>query len=140
MEYESVQWSPYTQELLAELPPICVASRYLWTARVPLICLIDTAAHLPDRVMRQFGLAQHIPDPAPYYIGKFNQEEYYIAVATWNNRGAFTQEEREPTISLDDYNRWYWNITCRYVLAAPTEAVSENPYTPRAPLERNVVS
>ena len=136
---DSVTWTPYTQDLLQELPAICTAVRYLWAARLPLLCRRITAHHLPDRVMRQFGMAQHIPENAPPYAEEFQDEDIVSAIQIWNQRHMFTQFEREPPTPLSTYLSWYWNITRRYVLKAPVQAVLRHPYTPRAPLERNVV-
>lgn len=140
LEDDKVTWTPYTQDVLAQLPAMCTAARYLWTARVPLLSYTQAAFHLPDRVMRQFGMMQHIPDDAPPCTSTYNAEEYVAYIQLWNERHTATQIEREPTITLEQYKRWYWNITRRYVLTAPVEAVYRSPYVPRAPLERNVVS
>lgn len=91
-------------------------------------------------------MAQHILENVSYYSGQYNAEEYNLAINLWTQRDKFTYVEREPTILLEDYNRWYWNITHWYVLKAPTEptepveTIQVNPYTPGAPVERNVVS
>ena len=136
----AVTWNPYTQDVLEGLPAICTAARYLWTARLPLICTTRCAHHLPDRVMRQFAMAQHIPENASVYTDEYHVGEIANAMEIWNERHLFTQFEREPITPLETYMRWYWHITRRYVLQAPVQAVAHHPYTPRAPLERNVVS
>ncbi|XP_057971910.1 uncharacterized protein LOC131160335 isoform X2 [Malania oleifera] len=56
-------WEPYTNDMLQTLPPFCLAGREVWRAVVPLICFHIVEWHRPDRVMRQFGLHQPIPDP-----------------------------------------------------------------------------
>ena len=139
LEDDKVTWTPYTQDLLGELPAMCTAARFLWTARVPVICYTYTVYHLPDRVMRQFGLMQHIPDDVPPCSDTFNIEEYPNYIQLWNDRHTAIQVEAEPVIPIEKYKRWYWNITRRYVLhRSVDEALA--PYVPRAPLERNVVS
>ena len=55
-------WSPYSVDMLAQLPPCCSMGRNIWQARVPLICFYVVEWHVPDRVLRQFGLTQDIPE------------------------------------------------------------------------------
>ncbi|KAK9989649.1 hypothetical protein SO802_029888 [Lithocarpus litseifolius] len=57
--------SPYEADL-GRLPAFCVAGRDTWTARVPLMCFCIVEIHHPDRVLRQFGLAQERPDHVVY--------------------------------------------------------------------------
>ncbi|KAM3325319.1 serine/threonine-protein phosphatase 7 long form isoform X1 [Capsicum chacoense] len=54
---------PYTDELIESLPDYCRAGRDMWHVRVPIFCWDVVEVHLPDRVMRQFGLQQVIPTP-----------------------------------------------------------------------------
>ncbi|XP_057956816.1 serine/threonine-protein phosphatase 7 long form homolog [Malania oleifera] len=61
-EHEFI-WMPYTDEILADMPPAYADGRDLWVARVPLICFHIIEWYLPDRVMRQFGFRQVIPAP-----------------------------------------------------------------------------
>ncbi|XP_075663205.1 serine/threonine-protein phosphatase 7 long form homolog [Castanea sativa] len=56
-----VVWQPYEAEL-GHLPTFCVARRDMWTARVPLVCFWLVEKHTPDRVLRQFGMVQEIPE------------------------------------------------------------------------------
>ncbi|XP_020253751.1 serine/threonine-protein phosphatase 7 long form homolog [Asparagus officinalis] len=62
MEDEQVKWMPY-ELVLESLPDICREGEDVWRARVPLICFEIVEMHVPDRVLRQFGLRQHIPGP-----------------------------------------------------------------------------
>jgi len=48
---------------LQSLPPICTAGAHIWRARTPIICMENVEMHVPDRVLRQFGMNQHISDP-----------------------------------------------------------------------------
>ncbi|XP_057979572.1 serine/threonine-protein phosphatase 7 long form homolog [Malania oleifera] len=61
-EHEFI-WMPYTDEILADMPPAYADGRDLWVARVPLICFHIIEWYLPDQVMRQFGFRQVIPAP-----------------------------------------------------------------------------
>ncbi|KAK4487505.1 hypothetical protein RD792_005851, partial [Penstemon davidsonii] len=53
-------WQPYHLE---ELPAICLQGQHRWMSKVPLICFEKVEWHFPDRVLRQFGMLQGIPDP-----------------------------------------------------------------------------
>ena len=41
----------------------CTEEAHLWRIRAPLICFYAVEFHLPQRVMRQFGLYQETPPP-----------------------------------------------------------------------------
>ena len=56
-------WQPYTPDLLAQLPDYCLHGQEIWCSRVPLICFYIIEWHYTDRVTRQFGIVQSIPDP-----------------------------------------------------------------------------
>lgn len=55
-------WQPYLH-LLDTIPEYCRQGRLVWMTRAPLICYDIVEWHLPDRVQRQFGLLQTIPEP-----------------------------------------------------------------------------
>uniref|UniRef100_A0A7N2N7B8 Aminotransferase-like plant mobile domain-containing protein n=1 Tax=Quercus lobata TaxID=97700 RepID=A0A7N2N7B8_QUELO len=65
MQPDQIVWQPYEADF-GHLPEFCVAGRDTWTARVPLVCFCIVERHYPDRVLRQFGLAQQQPDNAVY--------------------------------------------------------------------------
>uniref|UniRef100_A0A0D9VZC7 Aminotransferase-like plant mobile domain-containing protein n=1 Tax=Leersia perrieri TaxID=77586 RepID=A0A0D9VZC7_9ORYZ len=58
-----ITWDPYTPSLIAELPVLCTFGSAVWRSRTPLICFQIVEMHVPDRVLLQFGMMQHIPDP-----------------------------------------------------------------------------
>ncbi|XP_057527841.1 uncharacterized protein LOC130806685 [Amaranthus tricolor] len=58
---EQMTWQPYTAAKMDALPHICTSGHEIWRSRCPLICFDIVELHLPDRVMRQFGLEQVIP-------------------------------------------------------------------------------
>nr|XP_017248603.1 PREDICTED: serine/threonine-protein phosphatase 7 long form homolog [Daucus carota subsp. sativus] len=58
-------WEPYAG-ILDTLPDYCLAGRHLWRFRGPMICVYIVEPHQPDRVARQFGMIQRIPDQ-PHY-------------------------------------------------------------------------
>ncbi|XP_020267084.1 serine/threonine-protein phosphatase 7 long form homolog [Asparagus officinalis] len=61
----NVRWTPYSPSVLDmhTLASICLDSPDLWTARVPLICWEIVEMHVFDRVLRQFLMDHHVPEP-----------------------------------------------------------------------------
>ena len=53
-------WQSYEAEL-EDLLPWCVAGRAVWMATVLLVYFHIIEKHIPDRVIRQFGMIQEIP-------------------------------------------------------------------------------
>ncbi|CAK9166390.1 unnamed protein product [Ilex paraguariensis] len=62
MRNDQMIWQPYNKEVLALLPLYCLSGQDMWMTRSPLICFAVVEWHFPDRVMRQFGLKQGIPE------------------------------------------------------------------------------
>ncbi|XP_020203282.1 serine/threonine-protein phosphatase 7 long form homolog [Cajanus cajan] len=62
LKREDFLWQPYL-ELLPTLPPYCFEDSQVWRSTVPLINFHIVEYHYADRVMRQFGMVQHIPAP-----------------------------------------------------------------------------
>lgn len=66
---EKVTWEPYgepgsiARHILFRVNPKCLEEAHLWRMTCPLICFYAVEYHLPDRVMRQFGLFQETPPP-----------------------------------------------------------------------------
>ena len=62
-----VEWEPYGRgnhlgnAIEFVLNPKCLEERCLWQMRCPLICMWAVEHHMPQRVMRQFGLFQVNP-------------------------------------------------------------------------------
>ncbi|RZB70380.1 Serine/threonine-protein phosphatase 7 long form-like [Glycine soja] len=61
-------WEPYTTTVMSALPPICLVGSVAWCAVLPLICFHVVEWHQPDRVLRQFGMQQPIPE-CPSQLG-----------------------------------------------------------------------
>ena len=105
-----------------------------------LIVFYEFQNYNPDRVMRQFGFSQHIPDPV---IPIDSNPDHWTNVVIetmdiWRRRIDFVIHERTPPTSMSEYEWWYWQITRRYILKESSRRLVA--YIPRAPLERNVVS
>ncbi|RVW34266.1 Serine/threonine-protein phosphatase 7 long form-like [Vitis vinifera] len=62
---DQVLWQPYTDDILALLPDICLADQDIWRTMSPLIFFDIVEWHRPERVLRQFGLIQGIPSTPP---------------------------------------------------------------------------
>jgi len=124
---------PYTPDLVAGLPAICTFGSAVWLSRTPLICFQIVEMHVPDRVLLQFGMLQHIPDPVevvervtmqgkadqhwPTYHNKYIKE--------WENRLISVVKHQEtgtsdPTHARNCYLEWYWRITRRWI-STPVE-------------------
>ncbi|KAH0656021.1 hypothetical protein KY285_030903 [Solanum tuberosum] len=67
-------WELYSSDIIESLPEYCRVGRDIWHARVPIFCWDVVEVHLPDRVMRQFGLVQEIPSPFPFDATHFHYD------------------------------------------------------------------
>ncbi|KAI8573118.1 hypothetical protein RHMOL_Rhmol01G0253600 [Rhododendron molle] len=129
---DEVIWRPYSDELIDSLPHICHVGRAIWMTKVPLLCFPFVQNHMPDRVMRQFGFRQTIPQncdcTAPPHGKDFKSGaknysvKYRAQVNMWNNR--FHHVVPHGDVDLldsvaypddDPYVVWYNRITIRYV-------------------------
>ncbi|KAL0009199.1 hypothetical protein SO802_010701 [Lithocarpus litseifolius] len=123
-----IMWQPYEADF-GHLPDFCVAGRDMWTARVPLVCFCIVETHHPDRVVRQFGLAQERPDHVVYddrlhridlhgKVEKNWREEHGPYILTWDMRQQRLYHAPLQTgeMSRDHvYYCWYHPVTQKYV-------------------------
>ena len=64
-----VEWEPYGRMNTSsfgyhgefQLNPACLKEQALWCMQCPLVCMWAVEHHMPQRVMRQFGLRQECP-------------------------------------------------------------------------------
>lgn len=139
-----VIWEPYSHDVLQLLPPICTEGVAIWRARVPLICFEIVEMHVPDRVLRQFGLAQHIPDAIVPIARRDRQGrpranwalEHACFAVQWNQRADHIQDQRHPATQVDEYIYWYWGITRRWIITRADPPIT---YMPRGYIERDMV-
>jgi|ERR1044072_1469390 hypothetical protein len=120
---------PYRQDIIDFLPDQCLRDRELFRAVVPLICFNVLEWHQADRVLMQFGYAQHVPDPPAQderlhdvsLRGKVEHNwnsEMGIYVQQWANRHQLVypvsgrSRRRGPS---DEYMRWYRKRTRRWM-------------------------
>ncbi|KAH0707770.1 hypothetical protein KY289_012846 [Solanum tuberosum] len=126
-------WEPYSDELIESLPDYCRIGRDIWRVRAPIFCWDVVEVHLPDRVMRQFGLKQMIPTPFLFDSTHFHHDrrgrpntnwelEHAQWLPFWNQRLQYICEapiNREPLRYGDPYLIWFRRIT-RLVIGNPT--------------------
>lgn len=62
LTFDEFIWKPYGDTVMEVLPNYCTVGSDIWMAHVPLICFELVEWHLPQRVLRQFGCVQDIPD------------------------------------------------------------------------------
>uniref|UniRef100_A0A2N9IP15 Aminotransferase-like plant mobile domain-containing protein n=1 Tax=Fagus sylvatica TaxID=28930 RepID=A0A2N9IP15_FAGSY len=121
-------WEPY-KEILDGLPAYCKAGQDIWRTKSPLVCGHLIEWHLPNRVLRQFGMEQDIPGPFDTETrlhdvdlrGKSDTDwtiEWADYIQKWNTRAetVVTRPLLEQPISYSHpYMRWYRHITRRCI-------------------------
>ncbi|KAH0675264.1 hypothetical protein KY285_023065 [Solanum tuberosum] len=126
-------WEPYSVDLIESLPNYCCVGRDIWRARVPIFCWDVMNVHLPDRVMRQFGLVQEIPSPFPFDATHFHHDrrgrpntnwelEHAQWLPFWNHIDQYVYNAPIIHGSLrydDSYHIWFKRIT-RFAIGNPT--------------------
>jgi mobile domain-containing protein len=135
-------WQPYTTAKLDALPDICIAGQGIWRSRCPLICFDVVEFHLPDRVMRQFGMEQRIPQACDtgvdlHKIDRRTEDKNFLHrhrshVDAWRDRASsLVQGDNYTGQTLGDYMMWYRRIT-RLRITNPTSAQSASHHHPTA--------
>ena len=120
---------PYSDGVLASLPDYCRRGERIWRARVPLIFWHIVEIYCPDRVMRQFGMRQEIPEPVDTNRGGLRQLDlsgyagrnwahfHRSWIGYWNER-AGAQVPGVPTTTFrpsNKYLEWYHSHTILYI-------------------------
>ncbi|KAD5317002.1 hypothetical protein E3N88_16948 [Mikania micrantha] len=67
IEDHMFKWRPY-EEVISLLPEICTSGIRSWQSECYVIYWDVVEFYTPQRVMRQFGMVQHIPSPFPLSI------------------------------------------------------------------------
>ncbi|RWR91080.1 serine/threonine-protein phosphatase 7 long form [Cinnamomum micranthum f. kanehirae] len=133
-DVDSFDWQPYDQygdELSA-----CVneVDRPLFRSAVSMINYMIVERHNVDRVLKQFGLNQHVPPPFHPIVRvekklskrAINYERKYAQpIEDWNNRVMYVVNAENDEVSgyhRDQYLQWYRRIT-RNRIGRPLERV-----------------
>ncbi|KAD4584805.1 hypothetical protein E3N88_22406 [Mikania micrantha] len=125
------KWRPYEQ-VIGFLPAICRSGIRSWQSECFLIYWDVVEFHTPQRVMRQFGMVQRIPDPIPISFNEHRKLHTLIRtgkpdnnwpnihskfLSVWNQRWEnVVQGVRcaAPTVE-PSYMQWYWSRTVLYI-------------------------
>jgi hypothetical protein len=120
-------WQPYSDEILFSLPNYCIENRIVWLARVPLICFCIVEWHLPDRVKRQFGFRQSVPDAIDtsreLHKVDFRRNndwttKHHNWIIIWEQRYDNIIQgvpDAHPMEDDDEYMHWYRRISRRFM-------------------------
>jgi Plant mobile domain len=125
-------WRPYDDEAVAALiPEYCLLNKNVWRASVPILCMHVVEWHHPDRVLRQFGMEQHIPTKAVNLdkLGFHGRDlrgqtdvdwldRHGPLVEIWQHWPARVFSSDQPArqwVRLSQYSEWYRSITWRWL-------------------------
>lgn len=126
--YKQFIWTPYDAPKIRRIINDFWVSNIIY-AMVPLICYVTVEWHPVDRVMRQFGFKQGVPNP-PRDLGKFHNMDFRgqsefdwgdyhrTFISEWNNWNN-TMIYGQPYTGLEhensEYMEWYIAHTRRYM-------------------------
>ncbi|KAH1197598.1 Serine/threonine-protein phosphatase 7 long form [Glycine max] len=127
-------WEHCTTLAPKRTPPIIenkpLGHSMAWCAVLPLICFHVVEWHQPDRVLRQFGMQQPIPESLsqPWNVheltlkGKQDENWFQLLapfISQWNNRAEFRVDvyaRQEGLLSFNsDYMVWYRRKTKMFI-------------------------
>ncbi|KAH9611124.1 hypothetical protein KSS87_011978 [Heliosperma pusillum] len=129
MRPDQFVWQPYPQAIFSFLPEACYNDSGEWSVVSPMICFDIVEWHLPNRVARQFGWKQNIPEPADtesklHKMDKRgahsrNWADYHSTyLAMWFRRYQFRFLGVENNSDMgynDPYMVWYRDRTRRFI-------------------------
>ncbi|XP_057527797.1 serine/threonine-protein phosphatase 7 long form homolog [Amaranthus tricolor] len=139
------RWDPYPTEAYAALPQHSGILSGAWRASVPLICFDIVEVHVPERVLRQFGMVQGISPRCDtkaelhHNSRKGREPKNWLEInwrhiTRWDHKlellaqGAPIDAVGAPTLA--DY-MWFLSITCRWM--TPRGIIAAAQYAPAAP-------
>ncbi|XP_012853787.1 PREDICTED: serine/threonine-protein phosphatase 7 long form homolog [Erythranthe guttata] len=129
-------WMPYDlddPEYQAVAGDSAIACSGIWVSRVPLICYAIVEMHRPDRIVRQFGMVQPIPEPPENTetdfrmhvnanrTGATNRDwrlTHVSHVTAWDNRLDYIIDypyASDSQTTEDGYFEWYELHTRRFI-------------------------
>ncbi|CAH9080084.1 unnamed protein product [Cuscuta epithymum] len=117
-----VDWCPYSNISHTVVPENILNTLILGRSKTMLICFDKAERHLPDRVLRQFGMSQTIPQEVQRWERKSRGVDGGVDLSTkmeselneWSNRHHHVVEAEEY-VKESAYMQWYWDITRRLV-------------------------
>ncbi|OAY75485.1 Serine/threonine-protein phosphatase, partial [Ananas comosus] len=143
----SITWRPYTDAVLEVLPAFCVQGSEVWRSWTTLICFHIVELHVPDRVLRQFGLLQYIPihvETIRRFTSQGRPDEHWghfhaAHIERWGQRLQAIIDQHlivgdDPVQATSIYMEWYWQITRRWI-SCPVQRPPLT-YQPRGQTER----
>ncbi|KAL0383024.1 UNVERIFIED_CONTAM: protein MAINTENANCE OF MERISTEMS [Sesamum calycinum] len=144
MQYDQFIWQPYDMESNVIMAYAGDFNPQLWRSICPLIFYAIVEMHHPERVLRQFGIMQNIPDQPDtldmslHKITHSNRRGtdwilQHILYITRLQRRYDTVIQRQPISNRRDTDRGYWkwynNITRHFVSSSTSRRV-ESGYQP----------
>ncbi|XP_073051629.1 serine/threonine-protein phosphatase 7 long form homolog isoform X2 [Primulina eburnea] len=125
----SFNWTVYNFEALDVQAFITGHQGEIWRCVCPLICFDIVEMYRPNRVLRQFGMRQRIPEPATdgddlhnlSRVGhrNFDWKEFHSGpIEIWKNKETHIVEDMLVSghMMVDyQYKKWYDNITIRSI-------------------------
>ncbi|KAG6468100.1 hypothetical protein ZIOFF_072668 [Zingiber officinale] len=124
-------WLPYEEHVLELLPSYCTRGRVCWRSVTYLICWEIVEAHLPNRVLQQFGMHQPIPIPRllDKHVALHKMTRSGRANTNWIEthqqyidhwRDSLNHVENgelvnDPMHASVEYMSWYWQRTVIYI-------------------------
>ncbi|KAL0284785.1 UNVERIFIED_CONTAM: protein MAIN-LIKE 1 [Sesamum angustifolium] len=137
-------WQPYDMESNVIMAYTGDFNPQLWRSICPLIFYVIVEMHHPERVLRQFGMMQNIPDQPDtrdmslHKITRSNRTgtdwvlQHILYITRWQRRYD-TVIQRQPISNKRDTDRGYWewynNIT-RHFVSSSTDRRVESGYQP----------
>ncbi|XP_070003647.1 serine/threonine-protein phosphatase 7 long form homolog [Nicotiana sylvestris] len=132
-------WTPYSDELVAQLPFYCSDNRMLWSTSIPMIFFDIVEYHATERVLRQFHRPQPIPrDPGWVAIhyqrdDRARLDDIYVG---WLEQQVLIWEEHRadrilpaptftPEATIHMYASWYRRHT-QLIIGNPIHAIGHH--------------
>ncbi|KAL0347913.1 UNVERIFIED_CONTAM: protein MAINTENANCE OF MERISTEMS [Sesamum angustifolium] len=144
MQYDQFIWQPYDMESNVIMAYAGDFNPQLWRSICPLIFYAIVEMHHPERVLRQFGMMQNIPDQPDtrdmslHKITRSNRTgtdwvlQHILYITRWQRRYD-TVIQRQPISNRRDTDRGYWewynNIT-RHFVSSSIDRCVESGYQP----------